>query len=352
MGLEHPARQAHAVIGARGAALRPGYAAITRPGAAEGFGIDHPHPLAVGAVLAQHQLTHRLQPAAAAQRQPRGSASASSAADAPDSPNPVKRTWDFTKCFGIPRFAARNCATGEAELTDFLDAYNARVDRFLAGPTDPKKLGLERRNYVKQVEGTARDIAAYREGFETTGVRSPDSFVPAIAEDICRAEAQRQQLMAVGAGLAAIARVYPDMAEVAPRRAEAEAALAAMRDDAAIRRLVTANRDASLAKVRMKPPVGSNPAWEKGLREGFARLVPGETVLKLHLYSADWYVHRNALTSVPEYRQIGAWVATRRTDGTCWINGVDLWQDFTGGGFDAGTYKLGAAPRQILCGNA
>ena len=61
-----------------------------------------------------------------------------------------------------------------------------------------------------------------------------------------------------------------------------------------------------------QPPVGSNPAWEKGLREGFARLVPDETILKLHLYSADWYVHRNALTSVPEYRQVGAWVATRR----------------------------------------
>lgn len=288
---------------------------------------------------------------AVAQRQPRGSTTASSAADAPDSPNPVKRTWDFTKRFGIPRFDAQDCAADPARLAAFLDAYNARVDRFLGGPTDPKKLGLERRNYVKQVEGTARDIAAYREAFDTTGQRSPDSYVPPLEQDICRAEAQRHQLMALVAGLSAMARVYPDMAEVAPRLGEAKAALAAMRDDAAIRRHVTANRDASLAAVRMKPPVGHNPAWEKGLREGFARLVPGETILKLHLYSADWYVHRNALTSVPEYRQIGAWVATRRADGTCWINGVDLWQDFTGSGFDAGTYKLGEAPRQILCGN-
>jgi hypothetical protein len=288
---------------------------------------------------------------AAAQRQPRGSVASTRAADAPDSPNPVKRTWDFTKRFGIPRFAASDCANGEAELAAFLDAYNARVDRFLAGPTDPKKLGLERRNYVKQVEGTARDIAAYREAFAATGVRSPDSYVPPLEDDICRAAAQAHALRALQAGLTAMARVYPDMAEVAPQLAAADAALAAMRDDAAIRRLVTANRDASLAQVRMKPPVGHNPAWEKGLREGFARLVQGETILKLNLYSADWYVHRNALTSVPEYRQIGAWVATRRGDGTCWINGVDLWQAFTGSGFDAGTYKLGAAPRQILCSN-
>lgn len=292
---------------------------------------------------------------AAAQRQPREGGgrggAASAAAPEPDSPNPVKRTWDFTKRFGIPRFAARDCASAEAELAAILDGYNTRVDRFLAGPSDPKKLGLERRNYVKQVEGTARDIAAYRETFETTGVRSPDSYVPPLEDDICRAAAQRHALTALRAGLAAMARVYPDMAEVAPQLAAADAALAAIGNDAGLRSQVAANRDASLAKVRMKPPVGSNPAWEKGLREGFARLVPGETILKLHLYSADWYVHRNELTSIPEYRQIGAWVATRRADGTCWINGVDLWQDFNGSGFDAGTYKLGEAPRQILCGN-
>lgn len=294
---------------------------------------------------------------AEAQRQPRegrgGNASASAATPAPepDNPNPVKRTWDFTKRFGLPRFAPSDCASGKGELAAFLEAYNARVDRFLAGPTDPKKLGLERRNYVKQVEGAGRDIAAYRETFESTGDRSPDSDVPPLQDDICRAEAQRHALAALRAGLAAMARVYPDMAEVPPRLAEADAALAAIGDDAALRKRVVANRGASLARVRMKPPLAHNPAWEKGLREGFSRLVPGETILKLNLYSADWYVHRNALTSVPEYRQIGAWVAARRADGTCWITGIDLWQNFTGAGFDAGEYKLGQAPRQILCGN-
>jgi len=293
---------------------------------------------------------------AAAQRTPResrgaGAATSSAAAPAPDNPNPVKRTWDFTKRFGIPRFDARDCESDPARLAAFLDEYNAGVDRFLAGPTDPKKLGLERRNYVKQVLGTARDIAAYRETFESTGQRTPDSYVPPIEDDICRAETQRHMVIALRAGLAAMARVYPDMAEVAPQLAEADAALGAMGNGAAIRKLVLANRNASLAQVRMKPPLAKNPAWEKGLRDGFARLVPDETVLKLHLYSADWYVHRNAITSVPEYRQIGAWVAARRADGTCWINGIDLWQNFNGSGFDGGEYRLGEAPRQILCAN-
>lgn len=73
-----------------------------------------------------------------------------------------------------------------------LGEYNTRVDRFLAGPTDPKKLGLERRNHVKQVEGAARNIAAYAETFGSTGLRSPDSDVPPLEADPCRARAQRQ----------------------------------------------------------------------------------------------------------------------------------------------------------------
>ncbi|UYV17092.1 hypothetical protein [Porphyrobacter sp. ULC335] len=288
---------------------------------------------------------------AAAQRTSREGRGSAGVAAAPDSPNPVKRTWDFTKRFGIPRFDSADCASDPARLAEFLDAYNANVDRFLAGPTDPKKLGLERRNYVKQVLGTARDIGAYLGAFETSGQRSPDSYVPPVEDDICRAQAQKHALLALRAGLAAIARVYPDMVEVAPALAEADAALARVGDDAAIRKLVTANRAASLAAVRMKPALAKNPAWENGLRDGFSRLVPDETILRLHLYSSDWYIHRNEFTSVPEYRQIGAWVATRRSDGTCWINGIDLWQNFTGTGFDSGEYKLGQAPQQILCEN-
>ena len=133
--------------------------------------------------------------------------------------------------------------------------------------------------------------------------------------------------------------------------AKANAAIAQIGDDRALQAHVASNRNASLASVRMKPAVTRNAQWEAGLRNGFAQLKPDETILKVHLYSANWYVHKNELTAVPEYRQIGAWVATRRADGTCWINGIDLWQNYVGGGFDSGEYKLGQAPQQILCEN-
>jgi hypothetical protein len=286
-----------------------------------------------------------------AQRNPRQTAATPSAPPSEESANPVKRTWDFTKRFGIPRFDNRDCASDAQNLSVMLADYNQRVDQFLAGPSDPKKLALERKNYVKQVLATERSIASYLSVFETTGQRSPDGFVPSAERDLCRASGQRNLLLAIRDGLKAIGRVYPDMAEVGPRLAQVNAALARIGDDKAMSKLVTANRTATLATVRMKPALASNPVWEKGLREGFAGLKPGETILKLNLYSANWYVHKNALTSAPEYRQIGAWVATKRDDGTCWVNGIDLWQNYVGTGFDSGEYRLGQAPQQILCAN-
>jgi hypothetical protein len=284
-------------------------------------------------------------------RQPGGTGSPPSA-NAPPSDNPVKRTWDFTKRFNIPRYAGPGGCTDEpAHFDRFIADYNARVNEFLSGPSDPKKLNLERKNYVKQILGAERDIAAYLATFDETGKRGPDVYVPPLAEDICRAKLQQRSLIAIREGLTAMAKVYPDMAEVSPMLARANAAIAAIGDDKAIAGLVAANRSGSLASVRMKPALASNPAWEKGLRDNFARLVPGETILKLHLYSANWYVHKNEVTSYPEYRQIGAWVATKRKDGSCWINAIDLWQNYVGTGFDSGQYKLGKAPQQILCEN-
>lgn len=290
---------------------------------------------------------------ALAQRTPRNGQTGNSVPTASDTANPVKRTWDFTKRFAIPRTGPNvsTCGNGSVEFLRFIAEYNQRVDQFLAGPTDAKKLNLERKNYVKQVLATQRDIAAYLATFEETGKRGPESYVPSVEQDLCRARDQLQSLIAIREGLKAMARVYPDMAEVAPQLAQANAAIARIGDEKALQKFVSANRAASLATVRMKPAVASNPAWEKGLRDGFARLVPGETILRLNLYSSSWYVHKHELTGIPEYRQIGAWVATKRPDGSCWINGVDLWQNFDGVGYDAGEYRLGQAPRQILCEN-
>ena len=280
-----------------------------------------------------------------------GSVPASSTAKA-SSDNPVKRTWDFTKRFGIINLGGRGGCGAEADQAQAdIDASNRLLSDFLAGPTDAKKLGLERKNYLRQVLGAERSIDSYLEAFNNAGQHGPAGYVPPIEQDICLAKGQRMSMLALRDSLAGIAKIYPDMNEVGPILGRAEAALKTMGDDRKIAALVASNRGESLAAVRLKPALSTNAEWISGFRAAFPTLVPGQTILKIHPYSAAWYVHKNEITSYPEYRQIGAWVAARKTDNTCWIYSVDLWQNYDGRGYDRGQYKLGGPPQQILCEN-
>ena len=280
-----------------------------------------------------------------------GSLPASSTAKA-SSDNPVKRTWDFTKRFGIINLGGRGGCGAEADQAQAdIDASNRLLSDFLAGPTDAKKLSLERKNYLRQVLGAERSIDSYLEAFNNAGQRGPAGYVPPIEQDICLAKGQRMSMLALRDSLAGIAKIYPDMNEVGPILGRAEAALKTMGDDRKIAALVASNRGESLAAVRLKPALSTNAEWISGFRAAFPTLVPGQTILKIHPYSAAWYVHKNEITSYPEYRQIGAWVAARKTDNSCWIYSVDLWQNYDGRGYDRGQYKLGGPPQQIVCEN-
>lgn len=277
--------------------------------------------------------------------------------DAPDykplPADPVKRTWDFTKSFGIPAYRAPHgdCGQAIAAFQQSLASYKARVDEFLSGPTDAKKLKLERANFVRMVNSSDHDIATYLGGYQETGRRSPDAFVPPLPDDICRAQSQLQNLIAIREGLTAMGRVYPDMAEVGPMLAKAKAAIGTIGDEKAIAAYVQKNRGASLASVRMKPALSTNPTWQKWFRDYFTGTFPTQNIVKLNLYSSDWYVKKNELTSIPEYRQIGAWIAAKDVDGTCRIYSVDLFQNYIGSGFDSGRFSSDAAPQQIVCEN-
>jgi hypothetical protein len=282
----------------------------------------------------------------------RRSGSSAAATGSAASDNPVKRTWDFTKRYGIINLGGRGGCGAEAEKAEAdIDASNRLLADFLAGPGDPKKLGLERKKYLAQVNGAGRSIDSYWDSFSNAGKRSPDGYVPPVEQDICMAKGQRMSMVALRDGLAGIGKIYPDMAEVGPMLARAEEVLRKMGDERSIAALVNGNRNGSLAAVRLKPALSNNAQWIAGFRAAFPTLVQDETILKIHPYSANWYIHKNELTSYPEYRQIGAWVAARKADGTCWIHSVDLWQDYTGSGYDSGQYKMGGAAQQILCEN-
>lgn len=273
-------------------------------------------------------------------------------ADSLPAENLVKRTWHFTKRYGIINLGGRGgCGVEAEEALARIEEANRLLADFLAGPGDPKKLNLERKRYLAQVIGAQRSIETYLATFNAVGQRSPDGYVPSVDQDICIAKGQRVSILALRDGLVGMGKVYPDMTEVGPVLAQAQMALNAMGDDKSIAAMVLRNREGSLESVRLKPALSSNPDWIEGFRSAFASLIPGEVIVKVHPYSSDWYVHKNAATSYPEYRQIGAWIAARRPDGTCWIHSIDLWQNYTGKGFDRGEYKRGDPPQQILCEN-
>lgn len=284
-------------------------------------------------------------PAPAAQPGPSG----------PSDPATTKRTWDFFKRLQVPRYnpPGGDCAPAIAAYQQELAGFRSYVDQGLAQPLDPKKVRSERAGALRQLPGLERQADTWLADWEGVGQHRPEGAMGSAAADVCTAQYLRLNLMGLREQLRAMVRIWPDMAEVQPLLSKIEAGLARIGDDRAIERHVAANREGSIKQVRMKPAVATNPVWEGEMRTAFGRLRPGETILKVNLYSAGWYVKKNELTSVPEYRQYGAWIGARRADGTCRIYSLDAFQTYVGGGnYGPSEYRIDSTSgREILCEN-
>lgn len=295
------------------------------------------------------------------ERQPQGTGRADpvgarpAAASGPSDPATTKRTWDFFKRLQVPRYSPQggDCTPQVAAFQQELAGFRSYVDQGLAQPLEPKKVKSERAAALRRLPGLEREADAWLADWESVGKHRPDGSMGSAEADICTAQYQRLNLMALRELLRTMARIWPDLAEVGPLLSKVEAGLARIGDDKAIERHVLANRGDSIKQVRMKPAVASNPVWEGEMRSAFGRLRPGETILKVNLYSAGWYVKKNELTSVPEYRQYGAWIGARRADGTCRIYSLDAFQTYLGGGnFGPSDYRIDSTSgREILCEN-
>ena len=68
------------------------------------------------------------------------------------------------------------------------------------------------------------------------------------------------------------------------------------------------------------------------------------------LQSADWYVKKNDISGLPEYRQIGTAIGAKGPDGKCRIIKIDLYQDYVGGKFSSSRFKEFTV-QEIACGN-
>ncbi|MDF7774347.1 hypothetical protein P1X14_03735 [Sphingomonas sp. AOB5] len=250
------------------------------------------------------------------------------------------RTWAFFRHFAQPRYLrdTSNCEAGIAAFEGQRRDFEAFVDRFLAGPVDAKKTGLERARYLRAA-ATAHDE-----------VRRWEDIMKG-ETDSCTVRSARMEILSRRSFVAAISRVFPDMAEARTVLAAIESSLAAAGSDNQAAARAGENRNAAIASVRLPPARSTNPAWQKRFRDWFEANHPDYVFIRQGIYNADWFIKHNPVTSVPEYRQIGTRIAFRMPDGRCRFMTLDLFEYHQGGGSYGSPKFTPGRQEDILCEN-
>ena len=263
----------------------------------------------------------------------------------------TKRTYEFMKTFGVPSYEVdyQRCDEAADEFRLYVVAYNDRLDRFLAGATEPRKLKADRTLFKRGFRRLDRRIANHMRRYDEIGAGPAYSSNTAFEEKVCTGKTAFYNLLAMREAVVAIGRIYPDMEEVAPALQSLDAAIAKIGDEEQIKRHIRSNLAAALEDVRMQPARTSNAEWEANLRQRFSRQFPDRSVIKLHLMG-NWNVKRHWLTNRPIYRRLGSWIANKGPDGTCYVTTYAWRQTASAGGFNGDRFERNGEI-QILCKN-
>jgi hypothetical protein len=266
-----------------------------------------------------------------------------------------KRTARFLKNFIVPdelrdRFNASPCndfvVLGDARVEQF----NAFVSKFLSMPSDPKQMKIAEENFKKTgCAKTMGEINYNIELLEKQGSYTGDANEP-IENLLCRTKGRIQYLKHNLAYLEALKKIFPNTPDVDNALSIARDGIAKYGNNKAMIASIKTNKNAELAEVHMPKAVTQNAEWEGWFKTWFNKEYPGYILVKQALYSTNWYIKKNEISGLPEYRQIGTAIGAKAPDGKCWIIKVDLYQDYIGGKFDSGRYKL-AEKKEMLCEN-
>jgi hypothetical protein len=268
-------------------------------------------------------------------------------------PDVVKRTSDFFRTFQTARVQPRSYQDCATALNDFERArsnFSTRLEAFLSGPKDERALFRDQAGFETQMLSQQRDIETYAIGLANAGKRSPEAPLAPLEQDVCFAKVQRAELVNIRDYANAVAKLYPNLSTTRPVIQAVDQALSQAGDDAAILAIVTSNRGVGAAQNRLPAPLSTNPAWIAMFRAHFTSAFPGWTYLGQSLYSANWYVKRNDVTNIAEYRQIGTRIAARAADGTCSIMKIDRYETWNGASFADGRFE-NAGTSAAVCAN-
>jgi hypothetical protein len=266
-----------------------------------------------------------------------------------------KRTAKFLKNLYMPdcakdKFYSSPCNEYATLAETRVTQFNEFVNKFLSMPADPKQMKLAEVQYNKDGVRQTVEIINYEATYiEQQGTYSSNAKEP-IENLVCRVKGSLQLIKNSLAYMEAVRKLFPSAAGVNEGIASAKEMLAKYPDNKAIIALVKGNKNTALADVFMPKAVAQNAEWEGWFKNYFTKAFPGYTIVRNHLQSANWYIKKNEISGLPEYRQIGTKIGAKAPDGKCYIITIDIYQDYLGGKFTESRFTKGDK-QEILCEN-
>jgi hypothetical protein len=270
--------------------------------------------------------------------------------------NAGKRTARCLKSLFLPDVF--NGSFNTSPCNDFAERGDTRIKQFeefisffSSSEKDDKQMQAAGKKYSAETFKHEYEDINYRIGYaDKQGTFTSDNITP-IENLVCRVKGSLQSIKAIKAYLTGVKKIFPSAATKADEVIKfADEALAKYTDNKAIIASIKSNLGAELAEVYFPKPVTQNAEWEGWFKSFFAKSYSGYTILKQSLLTKDWYIKKNEISGLPEYRQMGAAIGAKAANGKCYIIKIDIFQDYIGGKFSASRFDE-YDKKEILCEN-
>lgn len=257
----------------------------------------------------------------------------------------TKRTWDFFKFFAAPSPGSLNevvepdgCLKGaEANYKASLIRFDKLWNDFNSGAKSQKKIKQSEKAIENQCKSVLRNADSYYTSINTT---TDKCIMARYFFTIKGYKEYNEKAKELYPNNSAISGSYLTISEIASKLGDKES----------LKEIEVKTKTDKLAKVEPPQPYGSNPEWEKWFKDYFLKEYPGYTFIKQYLRSKEWSIHRNEVTSVIIDRQIASVIAAKKSDGTCVLVELALYQDYAEGKYGSSYFlKAAEAQQQILC---
>lgn len=266
-----------------------------------------------------------------------------------------KRTAKFLMNFLEPEVATSYFES--SPCNDYVELGNTRIKQFqdfvqsfLSGASDPKQMKTAEANFQKNGVSKIAERIDYHIGYiEKQGTFASNANEP-LENLLCRAKGSVQSIKSSQAYLTALKKIFPATPGIDDATKKASDAMAKYGDNKALLSVIKSNKNGALAEVYMPKAVIQNEEWEGWFKTYFTRNYPGYTITRQSLLSAGWFVKKNEISGLTEYRQMGTAIGAKAPDGKCMIIKIDLYQDWLGGRFDNSRFKE-YTREDILCEN-